>query len=174
MIGRKRSRGLVQILFALLPCVTLAWVPSKLSVKHASAWRPSLLSLGVSLNRPETGTEDDESGDDRNLLSGSEAIKFLQKAFFQDEKDKAVISVLSTGVIRDLPLWRVEWTELPGFQNVLNVAQPHCTQPFPEVPAFPISTSAIFSLVCKCCLKCANNRVRPPHSLRCVCSEHFE
>ena len=78
----------MQILFALWPCVTLAWVPSKLSVMQASAWRPSLLSLGVSLNRPEIGTEDDESGDDGNLLSGSEAIEFLQKAFFRMKRVK--------------------------------------------------------------------------------------
>ena len=37
------------------------------------------------------------------------------------------------GTLRDVPLWRVQWTELPGFQNVLNVWQPHYTHMFMSV-----------------------------------------
>ena len=33
-------------------------------------------------------------------------------------------------VLYNLPLWRVQWTELPGYQNVLNVHVPHYTHMF--------------------------------------------
>ena len=33
-------------------------------------------------------------------------------------------------IINNLPLWRVQWTELPGYQNVLNVHVPHYTHMF--------------------------------------------
>ncbi|KAL7547596.1 hypothetical protein ACHAWF_010911 [Thalassiosira exigua] len=33
-------------------------------------------------------------------------------------------------ILDNLPLWRVQWTELPGYQNVLNVHVPHYTHMF--------------------------------------------
>ncbi len=36
-------------------------------------------------------------------------------------------------ILRDVPLWRVQWTELPGMQNVLNVWQPHYTNMFMKI-----------------------------------------
>ena len=53
---------------------------------------------------------------------------------YQDS-EPAVIE--PSGVIKDLPLWRVQWTELPGFQNVLNVWQPSYTHMFSEILAGP-------------------------------------
>ena len=41
------------------------------------------------------------------------------------------------GTIHDLPLWRVQWSELPGFQNVLNVWQPHYTHMFEKIVRGP-------------------------------------
>ena len=40
-------------------------------------------------------------------------------------------------VLHDVPLWRVQWTELPGYQNVLNVHVPHYTHMFHTVFARP-------------------------------------
>lgn len=59
-------------------------------------------------------------------------VRQLQKSFYQDE---AVIEKPKSGstIIRDLPLWRVQWTELPGFQNVLNVHVPHYTNMFQKI-----------------------------------------
>ena len=45
-------------------------------------------------------------------------VQSLKNMFYADVSSSA--SVDDMGVIHDLPLWRVQWTELPGFQNVLN------------------------------------------------------
>ena len=36
-------------------------------------------------------------------------------------------------IIEELPLWRVQWTEFPGYQNVLNVHVPHYTHMFRQL-----------------------------------------
>jgi hypothetical protein len=36
-------------------------------------------------------------------------------------------------IIKNLPLWRVQWTELPGSQNILNVHVPHYTNMFQKI-----------------------------------------
>ena len=40
---------------------------------------------------------------------------------------------LDTGCITNLPLWRVQWTELPGRSNVLHIHQGHYTHMFEKI-----------------------------------------
>ena len=61
-----------------------------------------------------------------------EMIKQIQKAFYSDEQ---AIKAPEKGctVMKQVPLWRVQWTELPGFQNILNVHVPHYTNMFQKI-----------------------------------------
>lgn len=49
------------------------------------------------------------------------------------EGEATATTTPSTTVLRDLPLWRVQWRELPGSQNVLNVHVPHYTNMFQKI-----------------------------------------
>jgi len=60
-----------------------------------------------------------------------EMVRQLQKSFYQNEE--MVQREDDSTTIPDLPLWRVQWTELPGFQNVLNVHVPHYTNMFQKI-----------------------------------------
>uniref|UniRef100_A0A7S2BYL4 Lon N-terminal domain-containing protein n=1 Tax=Florenciella parvula TaxID=236787 RepID=A0A7S2BYL4_9STRA len=62
-------------------------------------------------------------------------VQSLKNMFYADVSSSA--SVDDMGVVHDLPLWRVQWTELPGFQNVLNVHQPHYTHMFEKIVRGP-------------------------------------
>eukprot|EP00536_Pseudo-nitzschia_multiseries_P012582 jgi/Psemu1/290382/fgenesh1_pg.490_\ len=69
-----------------------------------------------------------------------ELVRKLQRSFYQPETEstdpeEAVATTTTTSsssaailVDLPLPLWRVQWTELPGYQNVLNVHVPHYTR----------------------------------------------
>jgi len=59
-----------------------------------------------------------------------EMVRQLQKTFYSEETG---ITKDTDGVFEDVPLWRVQWTELPGYQNVLNVHVPHYTHMFMKV-----------------------------------------
>jgi len=56
-------------------------------------------------------------------------VKQIQKSFYMNET-----GILKQGhILQEVPLWRVQWTELPGFQNVLNCHVPHYTHMFQKV-----------------------------------------
>ena len=59
-------------------------------------------------------------------------VRQLQQAFYQNE-DKILPPEKGSTIIKDLPLWRVQWTELPGFQNTLNVHVAHYTNMFQKI-----------------------------------------
>ena len=61
-----------------------------------------------------------------------DVVRQLQKAFYQNE-DIILPPEKGSKIMKDLPLWRVQWTELPGFQNVLNVHVAHYTNMFQKI-----------------------------------------
>jgi len=86
---------------------------------------------------------DNETPEERSARM--ELVRKLQKSFYQpddafkDSQDEESSTIPQQGqhqdefnpnIIHHLPLWRVQWTELPGFQNVLNVHVPHYTHMF--------------------------------------------
>ena len=99
-------------------------------------------SLAVSRN-----PNDEETPEERQQRM--ENVRRIQANFYQPD-DTSATSILVDGaidenssgerwlerdphdasVIRNLPLWRVQWTELPGYQNVLNVHVAHYTHMF--------------------------------------------
>jgi len=101
---------------------------------------------------------EDETPEER--ASRMELVRKLQKSFYQDEKrptydlndnssnrntnsNSTTTTSATTDdggnsngggtVITNLPLWRVQWTELPGSQNILNVHVPHYTNMFQKI-----------------------------------------
>ena len=58
-------------------------------------------------------------------------VKQIQKSFYADSS--GVREETTTGSFDDVGLWRVQWTELPGYQNVLNVHVAHYTHMFQSV-----------------------------------------
>lgn len=90
---------------------------------------------------PNSNSNGDESIPDESLPSPSneqerermEQIRHIQRSFYQDEGTGIQPPQRGSTIIKDLPLWRVQWTELPGYQNVLNVHVPHYTNMFLKI-----------------------------------------
>jgi len=63
-------------------------------------------------------------------------VRKIQASFYQDSSGNETsnswlqVSPNDPTIIQELPLWRVQWTEFPGYQNVLNVHVPHYTHMF--------------------------------------------
>ena len=68
-----------------------------------------------------------------------ELVRQIQKSFYRDDGSSApgtaAVSAVdaATGSVHNVPLWRVQWTELPGYQNVLNVHVAHYTHMFQSI-----------------------------------------
>lgn len=64
-----------------------------------------------------------------------QAVRSVQSAFYQTtSRDPPAQSLdLSSGMIYHLPLWRVQWHEVPGRTNVLNVHEPVYTNLFETI-----------------------------------------
>lgn len=73
----------------------------------------------------------DEEGPTLLGAEGAESDTSIRN-FFEDDAESAAASPSST-TIRKLPLWRVQWNELPGSQNILNVHVPHYTNMFQKI-----------------------------------------
>ena len=84
---------------------------------------------------------DNETPEERE--SRMKLVRELQKTFYKDEEaptvqvgletDASLQDTIALSTIQNLPLWRVQWTELPGSQNVLNVHVPHYTNMFQKI-----------------------------------------
>jgi Lon protease-like protein len=61
-------------------------------------------------------------------------VRKIQETFYRGESDGLTIeSRDDITVLENVPLWRVQWTELPGYQNVLNCHVPHYTHMFRRI-----------------------------------------
>jgi Lon protease-like protein len=61
-------------------------------------------------------------------------VRKIQDSFYRGESEGLVVpSNDDTTVLENVPLWRVQWTELPGYQNVLNCHVPHYTHMFRRI-----------------------------------------
>lgn len=109
--------GLLFITCVTLPC-TIGF-----------AFRKS--SLGRINNSFRYSLEEGNESEDQ-LAKRMEMIKQIQKSFYIDEKPVKAPEKGSS-LMKEVPLWRVQWTELPGFQNVLHVHVPHYTNMFLKI-----------------------------------------
>ena len=123
----------------LLKLLTLSIVALTTVVAFAPA--PTILCRRIFHNRATQFTKRtllQSSSPDQNNESPQERaarmdlVRQLQKSFYQNE-DVILPPSQGSTIIQDLPLWRVQWTELPGFQNVLNVHVPQYTNMFQKI-----------------------------------------
>lgn len=127
------TQSILLITVAIVTCKTPTWTmgfvgqfyyhpyshrnPRKRNHPNSSRIRYSL----------EEGNESEEQ-----LAKRMELIRQIQKAFYLDEEAVTAPGKGCT-IMKQVPLWRVQWTELPGFQNVLNVHVPHYTNMFQKI-----------------------------------------
>ncbi|EJK77626.1 hypothetical protein THAOC_00530 [Thalassiosira oceanica] len=65
-------------------------------------------------------------------------VRSLQKTFYKNGADAQSVSFdSSTGMVCNLPLWRVGWVETPGRRNCLNVHEPKYTHMFESIMSSP-------------------------------------
>lgn len=80
---------------------------------------------------------DQETPDERRARM--DMVRQIQASFYQDTTGNETASAWlkvpkdDPTIIEELPLWRVQWTEFPGYQNVLNVHVPHYTHMFRQL-----------------------------------------
>lgn len=115
---------LTKILFGL----HVSLLPSAFAFTPINNCAPERLKSRYSLSL--SASPEDESAEDREARM--DMVRQLQKSFYQNE-DVILPPERGSTIIKDLPLWRVQWTELPGFQNVLNVHVAHYTNMFQKV-----------------------------------------
>jgi Lon protease-like protein len=61
-------------------------------------------------------------------------VRKIQETFYRGASDGlSTTSSNDITVMENVPLWRVQWTELPGYQNVLNCHVPHYTHMFRRI-----------------------------------------
>lgn len=100
---------------------------------HAFVLPPSLAnrisgSTSLALASPSKRYESEEEMNRR-----MELVRNLQETYYKSENGPAPTLDESTGIVTNLPLWRVSWTELPGRANVLNVHEPMYTNMFETI-----------------------------------------
>jgi Lon protease-like protein len=109
---------------------------------HDGLWR---LHSSMSGEPNQRGTAEPDDGDDDDAAA-TEArrmatVRYLQNAFYQtasssndnDEYTFVEPNAQNGGLLLNLPLWRVDWVELPGRTNVLNVFEPIYTNMFEQL-----------------------------------------
>jgi hypothetical protein len=76
-------------------------------------------SSSISTSRDDDDDDDDASGSPNEISS-----------VLDSGGESSSSSAGATRILHNIPLFRVQWTELPGFQNVLNIHVPHYTHMF--------------------------------------------
>jgi hypothetical protein len=80
---------------------------------------------------------ENELDPERKKKMRMEIVRSLQKSFYLSPDVAITASIEPTlengGVLHYVPLWRVQWTELPGRTNVLSVHEPMYTHMFEEI-----------------------------------------
>jgi Lon protease-like protein len=116
----------------LVPASCAAWLMHSdlalANVVSPSKRISSLLLASDSGNSQNDDVDDDVLSNKRKM----EMVRNLQDSFYNDNATRAEFDV-STGMIYNLPLWRVPWVELPGRSNCLNVHEPLYTNMFETI-----------------------------------------
>jgi len=110
---------LLTVAFCALPCC-LAWT----NIQHVASF--SQRSSRVVLRDAAEGEQEDFK---RKMAM----VRSLQMTYYKSTSFAHSSCDAATGVIKDLPLWRVGWTELPGRSNMLNVHEPIYTNMFESI-----------------------------------------
>jgi Lon protease-like protein len=110
-----------------------AFTSSSSSSRHLK----SIRSSSTSLNDKE---EQDGNSSDHKYSSNEDfkrhmaVVRSLQMSFYASERKASAPKFnKQTGMVQDLPLWRVPWVEVPGRSNVLNVQEPIYNNMFEKI-----------------------------------------
>ena len=125
---------------SVLPIKTLA-ATCQTRLRPPSPLTGLFSSPSSSNNNNEEEEEEEESINPNDLETPEERerrmemVRQIQKSFYGDEavteegqRKLAVKSDKSSTVLQNVPLWRVQWVELPGYQNILNCHVAHYTR----------------------------------------------
>eukprot|EP00562_Extubocellulus_spinifer_P009499 CAMPEP_0178492936 /NCGR_PEP_ID=MMETSP0696-20121128/12205_1 /TAXON_ID=265572 /ORGANISM="Extubocellulus spinifer, Strain CCMP396" /LENGTH=519 /DNA_ID=CAMNT_0020120897 /DNA_START=44 /DNA_END=1599 /DNA_ORIENTATION=- len=91
-------------------------------------------SSSSSDDSPQINPNDLESDEERRRRMT--LVRQIQKSFYSDGSSSSSTGIQKNstkGMVTNVPLWRVQWTELPGYQNVLNCHVAHYTHMFQGV-----------------------------------------
>lgn len=100
-------------------------------VISSQSWRIHSNAPPQHLHVSESDSDDEPSIDEEKRM---ELVRSLQSAFYQNPGAQQRTTLNdTTGILQDLPLWRVQWTELPGRSNVLNVHEGTYTNMFETI-----------------------------------------
>lgn len=101
-----------------------------LRIPSATHFKRNVLTLQSKLHASSNPIENETEEERKHRM---EMVRQLQKSFYQDETESVKPPSRGSIIMEDVPLWRTQWTELPGFQNVLNVHVPHYTNMFQKI-----------------------------------------
>ena len=108
----------------LQPCSSFLMNPTNNNVNQAYSYSPNAL---FSSSNPI----EEESKEEKEARM--KLVRQLQKSFYQDEIEEIKAPQKGSTIMEDVPLWRTQWSELPGYQNVLHVHVPHYTNMFQKI-----------------------------------------
>ena len=103
--------------------------------KHSSSAFLATPLPSMRLHRQTLATassKSDENGD-TDEIERMEMVRKLQKSFYQTEDYLRAELDDKSGIMKNLPLWRVGWTEVPGRANCLNVHEGQYTHMFETI-----------------------------------------
>ena len=111
------------LLFAIQANTGLGWSSHGWLPRHSRS----------SANKYALWLSESSSSEDDSVKRRMEMVRSIQNSFYQQNNDTKVCLDPSSGKLRNLPLWRVQWTELPGRSNVLNVHEGIYTNMFESI-----------------------------------------
>mmetsp|Transcript_7690 Transcript_7690/g.10071 ORF Transcript_7690/g.10071 Transcript_7690/m.10071 type:complete len:465 (+) Transcript_7690:103-1497(+) len=103
-------------------------------VRSSKAASLTVSYCGAGNNNNPNDFESPQEREDRMRM-----VRQIQKSFYLGEGGDLVqaLSDDDPTILTQVPLWRVQWTELPGYQNVLNVHVAHYTHMFRRILSGP-------------------------------------
>ena len=112
-------------LFTFLIHLSLAWVVTNF---RGQRQQTKLLYGGPSEKNVDLSDEEEKQR--------MAAVRFLQMSYYASERQPDATHAQlnkTTGMVNNLSLWRVQWIEVPGRSNVLNVHEPIYTNMFEKI-----------------------------------------
>jgi Lon protease-like protein len=135
MMNLLRPSLLVAATIGIVPISCTAWLThtNALPVVASSSRSISTTQLLAS-NDSDSNKNKNSDKEDEDILNKRkmEIVRNLQVSFYNSNATQAELD-LSTGMIYNLPLWRVPWVEVPGRSNVLNVHEGIYTNMFETI-----------------------------------------
>ena len=111
--------------YCILPQAAVSFVPSVTVHMHQRT-----CSHGHGHGRGHYSRSSDEMDEEAKRM---ELVRSLQSVFYRSSAATPTFLDDTTGILHHLPLWRVQWTELPGRSNVLNVHEGTYTNMFETI-----------------------------------------